>query len=367
MCPPLTASDSSANERCVREMQHNISSGDGGSSVRSEAGDSWLQPRPSFLRACHPGASFVGTCQPSRFSTLGYALLAYGIIAAGWRWASTFLRQRQQVADGWWSWPFSDRDITRGCYEMFFNTELHSFHQTHAIIVACVCALVVLSVLINPKVGEWYVLSMTVLPIGMACAVSAYGRNIFIPRYLAFIQPFVLASLAVLLCRIPDDVLAGSVAFIVAVMGIGVHLDFVDSMEIGKKPGAHTAAAYIDASRQDGEPVIACSGLLYFPMLYHAGNRKDWHVYGEEELLHYVGGPGIVASERVDRSSMDAIDSKRAWVVTTSGGWGRRDMYIPEALAKKDRGSLFGSEPNAAGRDRAALRGFAARRKEKGR
>ncbi|MGO8746068.1 MAG: hypothetical protein ACLQNE_08765 [Thermoguttaceae bacterium] len=285
-----------------------------------------------------------------------HALAAYSIVALGWApWLPTFLHQERQVLDDWWSLPVSLRDVTWVCYNMFFNTELDGLKEGPAAIVACACAVLLLWLLVKVRVGawyfacrlaakgrlgEWYVLAATVLPFSAVCFVSVVGRNVVVSRYFAFVQPFVLAAIAVLLSRIPDRPLRNWVAAMLVVTALGVHLDFVDSLEIDKKPGARAAAAYIDAQRREDEPVIACSGLLYFPMLYHARDRDGWFFYGEKELAHYLGGPAATAGERIDRRGMDAIRAKRAWVVTTSGVWGRREMYIP-ATWREQREEVF--------------------------
>jgi hypothetical protein len=175
----------------------------------------------------------------------------------------------------------------------------------------------------------------------MTCVESILGTNLCIARYLAFMQPFLLVSVAVLLRRIPDGLIRNGFACILLINGLGLHLDFVDSLEIDKKPGARAAAARIDANRSAGEPVIAVTGLLYFPMLYHTKDRADWHVYAEGGLAHYLGGPVAVEGDIIDRVGMDALSSPRAWVVTTSGAWGRRGgMYIP-ADWRKEREQAF--------------------------
>ena len=182
-----------------------------------------------------------------------HALAAYSIVALGWApWLPTFLHQERQVLDDWWSLPVSLRDVTWVCYNMFFNTELDGLKEGPAAIVACACAVLLLWLLVKVRVGawyfacrlaakgrlgEWYVLAATVLPFSAVCFVSVVGRNVVVSRYFAFVQPFVLAAIAVLLSRIPNRPLRNWVAAMLVVTALGVHLDFVDSLEIDKKPG----------------------------------------------------------------------------------------------------------------------------------
>ncbi len=258
------------------------------------------------------------------------AVAAYTVVAVGWApWLPTFLRQKEQVASDFWSAPFSLRDVYRVCYEMFFSTELGSPPERDRIIATLACLLVLVCLAVKARAGEWCLLSMTALPFSLACATSLLGANPLVPRYVAFIQPFLLAGTAALLSRIPDRLLRNGLAAMLVVMGLEVHLDFVESLQIDKKPGARAAAAYIDAERREGEPVIASSGLLYFPMLFHARDRNGWFVYAEKPLRHYKGGPVIIAGETVNGRDVDAVRSSRAWVVNSSGRWAWHDVHIP--------------------------------------
>ena len=258
------------------------------------------------------------------------AVVAYAVVAIGWApWLPTFLRQKAQVAGDFWSVPFSLRDVYRVCYEMFLSTELGAPPEMDRIIAALACLLLLVCLAVKARTGEWCLLWMTALPFSLACATSLLGANPLVPRYVAFIQPFLLAGMAALVSRIPDRLLGNGLAAMLVVAGLEVHLDFVESLEIDKKPGASAAAAYIDAERREGEPVIASSGLLYFPMLYHARDRTGWFVYAEKPLPHYKGGPVIVAGETVNDRDIDAVHSSRAWVVNSSGRWAWHDVPIP--------------------------------------
>ncbi len=100
---------------------------------------------------------------------------------------------------------------------------------------------------------------------------------------------------------------------------------------------ARAAAAYIDANRRPGEPVVASSPLLLFPTLFHSRNREGWHVYSDRpQLLHYTGGPVIIAGDVFSRQDVDAVRTERAWVITSSGKWGGWGMYLPPSWVKTE-------------------------------
>jgi hypothetical protein len=74
-----------------------------------------------------------------------------------------------------------------------------------------------------------------------------------------------------------------------------------------------------------------------FPTLYHARGRAGWHIYSNRaEIPHYVGGPVIMPGDIFFDADMDALRTRRAWVVTSSGDWAGWPMYIPPQWVKTE-------------------------------
>ncbi len=271
-----------------------------------------------------------------RFRWLG---LAYTGMAAGWSaWLPVFLEQRRRVAENWHhNVPFSLQDIPAICYEMFFHPEVHGSDSSYAAIVTAVCGFAVLAMLWRGGAGQWCVACLAVVPLGLVALVSSVSSNLMIARYMAFLQPFLLIAIAAALGKIRGPMLRFLLAYGLVAAGLLVHVDFVDSLDIADRPGASAAAAYIDAQRAPGEPVIGCSPLLLFPTHYHARDREGWHVCSNRPTLpYYVGGPVIRPGDIFSHRDMDAVRAKRAWVITTSGGWARWPMYIPPKWVKTE-------------------------------
>ena len=112
--------------------------------------------------------------------------------------------------------------------------------------------------------------------------------------------------------------------------GLLLHIDFVDSLDIPNRPGASAAAAYIDAQRRPGEPVISCSPLVMFPCALPFADREGWYVYSDRpEIPYYAGGSFIMDGEILFDADMNAIRTERAWVMTSSSDWARWGLYIP--------------------------------------
>jgi hypothetical protein len=259
-------------------------------------------------------------------------ILAYGIVAAGWAiWIPIFLRRSQQVQHVWWGDPFSLWDLPLACFGLLFDEHLAALSPSLAVIAVVVCGAALLALLWKAKAGDWYVVCLTAVPVCVSISVSVLlGRSLIITRYLAFVQPFLLLSFAVLLSRLAGRLPRNIAACVLIVGGLTVHVGFLYLLDIPKKPGAQAAAKYVAMHRHSGEPVIACSTLLYFPMLYHSQNRTGWQVYYDgDNIPHYLGSAAIIPEDIITRDQMEAIRSDRAWVVSSSGAWARRPMHIP--------------------------------------
>jgi len=260
------------------------------------------------------------------------AAMAYGIVAVGWApWLPVFLRQRQQVKSGWWMPPFSFSDVPDVFWKTLIDPGGQASSKSQCVMLALACAIVLAAILRRGKVGEWYVVCLGVLPLTMAIAASWVATNVLVARYLAFSQLFILVAFAVALKKISEYLLRNMVTTAVVGVGLWLHVSFVESLDIPSAPGARGAAAYIAANRRQDEPVIACSTLLYYPMLYHAHDRTGWHVYDDDaKVPFYVGGSLAIDQDFYVPAQMEAIRSERAWVITTSGTWGRSDIHIPQ-------------------------------------
>jgi hypothetical protein len=265
-----------------------------------------------------------------------WCALSYAGMAAGWSiWLPVFLEQRRRVAGDWYNRLFSGSDVPAMCYEFFFHPQVHGWLQPYAVIVAVLCGFVILAMLWRGRAGEWLVACLAVVPFVLISLVSMLSMNLMLSRYMAFLQPFLLIAIAAMIWRIPIDWLRDIVACLAVSAGLLLHVDFVDSLDIEHRPGARAAAAYIDSQRNAGEPVIGCSPLVMFPTLFHSHAREDWYVYSDRPVVPYYAGGSILRDQEIlFDAQIDAIRSKRAWVVTSSGGWARWGLYIPPSWKK---------------------------------
>jgi hypothetical protein len=262
--------------------------------------------------------------------------LAYSGMAAGWAaWLPVFLEQRRRAAGVWHHTPFSLDDVPGVLWSLFFHHEMHGWALPHPLIVTAICALAVLVLLWQREAGEWLTACLAVVPFALISLVSSVSSNLMVARYMAFLQPFLLIAIAAALWRIPIEWLRNLIACTVVAAGLMLHVDFVKSLDIGNRPGAGAAAANIDSQRGPGEPVIACSPLLMFPTLFHSRHRAGWYVYSDRPAVpYYAGGSMLTDTEVLFDRDMDAVQAKRAWIVTTAGDWARWGMHIPATWVK---------------------------------
>ena len=259
------------------------------------------------------------------------SVMAYAITGIGSAfWLPVFLRQKALVQESWWSAPFALRDVPGLCYSMFFDVGASGITARDSRIVAVVCAAAVLALLWKARVGEWFVFCLGAVTFAISIAVSLQGGSMILDRYLVLIQMFVLMTFAVVISRLPGTRLRNAAAGVLIAGGLMIYVDFMAWLDLPNKPGTQGACEYLVAQRQSSEPVIVCSTMFYFPMCYHAHSPRNWYVYYEEgKIPFYAGSPLLTSEDTITREQVDAITSKRVWVVTSNGYWARGDMPIP--------------------------------------
>ncbi len=266
-------------------------------------------------------------------ATVRGSAAALAVLVIGWLpWLPTFLKQRAAVGEGWWMPPFHFADIRGVCQELLLGPAGEVFPLVDRY--AGLCCAVYVAVLVvlawRSTAGHWYLLAMAVGPPVMCVAVSATGSNILLGRYLAYSQVFWAVALATLLWRIPSSVAKSGLAYGLVMSAAAYQVAFVEQLDIPRKPGMQAAVAFIEARRKSGEPVIACSTLLYFPAQYHASDRTDWHVYRSAgDIPHFAGAPVLVPGDVIVRRQLDEIGAGRVWVIDTTGRWAASDMPVP--------------------------------------
>lgn len=261
------------------------------------------------------------------------SVLAGTLIVLGWLpWVPILLQQRVQVQDDYWSQPIGAWDVPHVCYQMLVEPEDATLEQRYSAAATAICAVVLLGLFWRPKSAEWYVFVAAVIPFAMSVGITVLDTKIFHLRYFIFSHIWFVMAAAVLLARIPwSDVRVLIVALVVFDCS-AAYVQFWQKLKIPYKPGAQDATRFIEDRRNSGEPVVVCSPLLYFSVLYHTPNREDWYVYtGGEPTRHYEGAAILTEGVEWDsRNLRNAAKSKsRVWAVDMTG-WGYRSVPVPD-------------------------------------
>lgn len=205
-----------------------------------------------------------------------------------------------------------------------------------ALVAAMACAAVLLLLVRQNKAAHWYLFIVILVPVTAASIASAVGRNVFVIRYLIFTHLFVLIAIAATVGMIRDTFVRNAAAIFLLVIGSSIYFDSWRSLNIESKPGMHAAVQYIQARRQPGEPVIACSSLLYFPAQYYLRDRLTCHLYSSGAAIsHNQGGPFTVPEDLINFEQIDNARSGRVWVI--SGGWSPAMVPIPQDWRSENR------------------------------
>lgn len=250
-------------------------------------------------------------------------------------WIPVLLRQGTQVQEGFWSFPLRMSHIPSVFHQMFLAPEKVAPASLSAILVTVTCLCVWLSLLWKIGIGKWYIFIVVGTPFLLAVAVSSIGRNILDARYLLFTHVFFLVASAVLICQVKHHWRRHSLAAIAIAGMLWSHGEFRRRLDIPNNPGARGAASFIDKHRHPGEPVIVCSPLLYYPMLFHTDKRSGWLLFddGQQAHTHYLGSAILVADNLIDNHEVNTITAKSVWVVDMGSkdksGMKRYEVAVP--------------------------------------
>jgi hypothetical protein len=97
------------------------------------------------------------------------------------------------------------------------------------------------------------------------------------------------------------------------------------------RPGGRGAVAFLDEHRKKGEPVVTCSPLLHYSLLYYTKDRARWYIYDDPEfpLSHYRGKPLVRSSELISLKGMDRFKGPFVWVGDMESSWTYGHVQVP--------------------------------------
>ncbi|MCX7428766.1 MAG: hypothetical protein NTW96_24460, partial [Planctomycetia bacterium] len=153
--------------------------------------------------------------------------------------------------------------------------------------------------------------------------------RIFLAQHLYGVHLFLLTSLAAVLSRIRPWQVGATVVLLLTCNGIGARVDEVLRLDIPNRPGARAAVAFFEEHRDPSEPVVVCSPLLYFSLLYYSENRDNWFIYDHPQypLAHFLGGPIVTEQQLLSDAAYQAIHAPHFWIADMNSQW--RHGHVP--------------------------------------
>jgi len=263
------------------------------------------------------------------------AVLAFGAVAVGFLpWAPSMMRQAAQVKADFWSGPLSAADVAGTCGEVLVGPGVGG-STNDAVAAVLFCALSLVLLLRRAKMGDWFLFASVSVPFALALGFSAGGRNIVVGRYFVFAQLFFLAAVARLVTRVRWPAARLALAMVLLLSCALACADLRRRSDVVLRPGARGQAAYLDAHRRPGEPIVVRSPLLYFPVRFHLADRRLCYLLSDgREWRHFEGGPVFRESDMISPEELTLTAAPRVWVID---GWGNCSIPLPSTWREVSR------------------------------
>ena len=94
-------------------------------------------------------------------------------------------------------------------------------------------------------------------------------------------------------------------------------------------PGARAAAAFLDARRAPGEPVVVCSLMLTPCLQGHGRLGQGWHTYLPPEGYHHYEGTAVASPRRVPHGRGPEAPVRGAGLGGGRGCWEKEAHTVP--------------------------------------
>ncbi len=192
----------------------------------------------------------------------------------------------------------------------------------------CATALLLAALFASAVTGRWagiFFLLAGTIPLLLILAYCTFSvRSIFNARYLAFAQLAWLASLALLVSRIPHRPERAIAAAVLVMWSAFGWIEYWDVLGPARKPGMRDAAAYVAQHRQADEIVLAHTPSVFFKLAYYFPGEIPARLC--VRVAERQAQPGSAHLHTTDLITLrDALAQRPAglWIVTS-------DSYRPQ-------------------------------------
>lgn len=267
---------------------------------------------------------------------LTWRLAAAGLVAAALYapWVPYFLQQNSQVQAAFWIPPLTRWSVVDTLYRSFFMTDaLPRFTGRIGVLWSLLPACGVVGAWLwlaaqtrwrqRARDAHWLVVLSAVIPFAASLLVSLLSQSLYQDRFFVFAHLFVVISVAVVLESVRFPV-ARATLLLVVITGILIaNVQYWRALQLWAKPGAQAATRALFAEHQAGEPVVASSPFIFFPVLHYTeeefADRAPVKLYSPTgATIHFAGGPILKADDTVD-ASIFTEGHQPLWVVDTTG------------------------------------------------
>lgn len=258
-------------------------------------------------------------------------ILAAVVTSAGFApWVPTFIYQHNRDRALALRPRMTVQKVAETPFAMFCEPEDARPTDAEALAVLAVSEIILFAMLVQPSGASCYTFFAAIAPFALGVAVSLGDTTVFEVRYLVFAQPFWLFAAALALGRVRGVIRRGALgAFLVGCLLLA-QAKFWYRSEFGQRPGARAVAQFLEWNRRADEPVLVCSQLYYYPIVYHSADTACFLIFDDENQVrrHCWGSAIVEPHELISRSECAALRSPRIWVVDMIGGWG--PSHVPK-------------------------------------
>jgi mannosyltransferase len=255
-------------------------------------------------------------------------------------WAPVLLRQRDQVAEVYWTPPLLPHYLA-GAIEQLFRSDLDVVLPAAGVLAPLAAAAVLAALLIRQRPPDVYVVLLAATPFALGVLVSvAQERNIVIGRCLAFSLPFLLIAAAEVVSVLPGRESPPATAAVLLVGLMAIQKDSWARSGLPSRPGIRGAAEVIGNGYRPGDLVVAIrfAGDKNTLEYYAHGRFRPMFLIPDQDppLRHYNSRAVLDPGEVLRGSQIAAYPATRAWLLVTDSSRTRGPFLRGWSLVRSD-------------------------------
>lgn len=271
------------------------------------------------------------------FDRISPVLLSGCLLSLAWQpWLAVFLKQRSGVAQGFYlpepSWTVFGRTM----HELWVGVGV-PLTAGSGLLIAEASFLVLAVLVLGRRPADLLVIASAIVPVAAAFVISSISHPIITARYFLFSHVFVLAAIAIVVCRIPRFGRYMAIVFIFC----GLSKPCWDYLQwrndAASLPGMQAAVARIEGARGTS-PLIVSNPMLYTSVLTYIGDRGSVYNFRPPGgFPMYQGTPVMREEDYVDSKWLRETEARDIWTLGGSGSMGHVPVPADWSLVQEER------------------------------